>query len=346
MPDLPAEKADPWTREAARLPLAFAQVREDPRLDGEIASRLPVNATVVMIASGGETLVELARHPRVGRILAVDMNEAQIAISLLKCHLARNVSPDESCRLLGHEAMPPEERLQAMIRLLATLEAPENIFGPPDAVAAYGVDHAGRYERCFAELRRKLCPKNMFAEETRRDAALAQIMSLANLVALFGQEATQNPARSFHEHFADRTRIALRRADASDNPFLWQMYRGCFPVGHRYDWLKSNAPPSAEILTHHGRMRATLDGLPEAGADFIHLSNILDWLSGEEAAATLASARRVLRPGGWLILRQLNSNLDFEAIGEGLAWNRTLGAEMACRDRSFFYPRIHAATRL
>ena len=55
---------DAWALEAAKLPLAFAQVREDPRLDVELAETLPAGAVVVMIASGGETLVQLARRIR------------------------------------------------------------------------------------------------------------------------------------------------------------------------------------------------------------------------------------------------------------------------------------------
>jgi len=345
MPTDSPTKADPWALEAARLPLAFAQVREDPRLDIEIATALPVDATVIMIASGGETLVELARLPNVGLIHAVDMNPAQIALSRLKCRLASCSTTDDSCRLLGHDPMPPEDRENAMRVHLSALELPDDVFGPPAFIAENGADHAGRYERCFAELRSDLGPSEALLNENRLDEALSRVLSLTNLVALFGQEATQNPERPFHEHFAARTRVALSRESAGVNPFLWQMYRGSFAPGHRYDWLQSSAAPHAELCWHQGRMREALDGLPAGSADLVHLSNILDWLDAEAAAATLASARRVLKPGGQIILRQLNSSLDFTALGEGLTWDTERGAAMERRDRSFFYPRIHLATR-
>src|SRR5687768_11630053 len=106
MPDSLPKRPDPWALEAAHLPLAFAQVREDPRLDAGIVEKLPAPATVVMIASGGETLVQLARMVQVSRVHVVDMNPAQLALSRVKCHLAE-ADPDDSCRLLGHEQMEP-----------------------------------------------------------------------------------------------------------------------------------------------------------------------------------------------------------------------------------------------
>lgn len=337
--------AHPWALEAARLPLAFAQVREDPRLDLEMADSLPDKAVVVMIASGGETVVPMARHRRVARIHAVDMNPAQVALSRLKCRLAALLTPGGSCRLLGHEPMPPEQRDKAMRAHLAALELPEDVFGHPSFIAEHGADHAGRYERCFAELRHVLRPGDSLLNENILDEALRQVMSLPNLVALFGAEATQGPARPFHEHFAWRTRVALARADAAVNPFLWQMYRGVFPPGVRYDWLESPAISHAELHWHHGRMSDVLDTFANASADFVHLSNILDWLDAEAAAATLAAVRRVLKPGGRLLVRQLNSTLDIPACGAGFVWDRAPGAAMELRDRSFFYPRIHPATR-
>ncbi len=344
MPESPLHHADPWALEAARLPLAFAQVREDPRLDVEIFLSLPANANVVMIASGGETLVEFARLP-VQRIHAVDMNAAQLALARLKCHLATHHTPDDSCRLLGHETLPPAERWNQMRRLLEALAFPEDVFGPPDLMAELGVDHAGRYERCFAEVRRVLEADDDWIAGNKIEGALAQVMSLTNLTALFGQEATQNPARPFHEHFAHRTRIALSRADASVNPFLWQMYRGRFATGHRYDWLQNPAPLRAELIWHHGRMVDVLNDMEPEGADLVHLSNILDWLSPDDARMTLAAAWRVLRPGGRMIIRQLNSSLRITALGDNWRWDTQLAADMERRDRSFFYPQIHLGTR-
>ena len=181
------------------------------------------------------------------------------------------------------------------------------------------------------------------------DRAFEQVMPLPNLVQLFGTEATQNPRRSFASHFAHRTRVALKRFPAATNPFLWQILAGRFPEGHSYDWLRSECgggtPCPVTPIYHLGRMKDVLDSLPPRSVDLVHLSNILDWLSPSQAEATLASASRVLKPGGRVIIRQLNSTLEIPAIPSTLDWDLDLGSELESIDRSFFYPGIFVGVR-
>ena len=180
------------------------------------------------------------------------------------------------------------------------------------------------------------------------DRAFASVMSLPNLVALFGEAATQNPRRDFHTHFAWRTRVTSSALAPVSNPFLWQIFAGRFPPGVPYDWLTDPAfsqPIAVEPVWHHGRMAEVLDSLKAGSMDLVHLSNILDWLTPQEATATLDSAFRVLRPGGGVIIRQLNSTLDIPALPSGFVWDRALGESMAARDRSFFYPQLHTGFR-
>ncbi|MDB6078917.1 MAG: hypothetical protein JWO82_2664 [Akkermansiaceae bacterium] len=367
METLTAGQPEPWALAAARMPLAFAQVREDPRLDLELARRLPAGAEVVMIASGGETAACLGRLP-LRRLHLVDMNPAQLALARCKWHLAETATPESAAALLGHEPLQPALRGWALEDLLDGLGFPLDVFGPMARVAELGPDHAGRYELAFAELRAALalegldipawlnatvCPVDAFSPASAAgralDAAFARVMALPNLVALFGEKATQNPRQDFHAHFAWRTRETTAALPPAENPFLWQIFAGQFPPGRRYDWLSDTTafgqPFQAEALWHHGRMNEVLDGMPARSADFVHLSNILDWLSGEDAAATLQSAYRVLRPSGRTIIRQLNSTLDIPALPSGFNWDRDLGADLVRRDRSFFYPHIHVGRR-
>lgn len=359
---------DPWAREAAKLPLAFAQVREDPQIDLHLVRQLPPHPNVVMIASGGETAIMLGRES-LGALHLVDMNRSQLALTRFKWELA-GVPPDQSCALLGHLDMGPDERLLELMRRLEQLDLDPSVFGPLELVSLVGPDHAGRYERTFAALRSTLrlhqlqlewglvsndnswCEK--FADPDSEwgralDGAFEQVMSLPNLVQLFGAEATQNPRRTFAMHFADRTRIALKRFAAGSNPFIWQIFAGRFPDQHSYDWLQSDrggGTPCRTTPTYHcGRMNEVLDSLPSHSVDLVHLSNILDWLSPAQAEMTLASASRVLKPGGQVVIRQLNSTLDVPLIPSDFRWDLELGARLEAVDRSFFYPGIFVGVR-
>ena len=337
--------AKPWLREAASLPLAFAQVREDPRLDLKCVAP---GAHVAMIASGGDTVAVLSRL-KLGRLVVVDINPAQLALTRLKLRLSREFSREDAMGILGHAPMPAAERAERIADELSAL-------GPSETLATLGPDFAGRYELLFAELRRELAERRLDVRRwlespqsvvvppgTEFDAAFENVMSLENLVALFGTEATRNPVRPFAAHFADRARIAFQRSVPCENPFLWQIFAGEFPPSHPWDWLSPEqwSAPVVEPEYVHGRMKETLHAIPAASLDFVHLSNILDWLSPEDGAGVLDAARRALRRGGRVLIRQLNSSLDIRSLPCDICWNSEESSAMEQHDRSFFYPQIH-----
>lgn len=349
-----------WALEAARLPLAFAQVREDPRLDLEVLRSVRTPADVVMIASGGETAVCLAREP-LGSLTLVDMNPAQLALCRLKLHLAATSSPERNLALLGHREMSAVERQRELSQRCNLLGLPDDAFGPVAEVAGEGPDHVGRYEVLFSHLRGEFPARERelgdalrspqlgagtlpLLERTIADA-LERVMALPNLVALFGADATQNARQPFHRHFAERVCLGMEGHPPATNPFLWQMLAGRFPPGATYDWLESDAPSRVKPRYFQGRMDAVLASMPQGSADMIHLSNILDWLTESQATACLRHAARVLRPGGKVIVRQLNSTLRIPELPSGLQWDAAMGAALHARDRSFFYHAIHIGER-
>jgi S-adenosylmethionine-diacylglycerol 3-amino-3-carboxypropyl transferase len=177
------------------------------------------------------------------------------------------------------------------------------------------------------------------------DTAFDCVMALFNLVHLFGAEATRNSLEPFSHHFARRTRAAIANLATRHNPYLWQLLLGRFPDGVAYPWLSASAPGR---MPHVAETLGTMDsalGNFRAEFDFVHLSNILDWLSPEQAARTLELAHRALRPGGYLIIRQLNSTLAIPVLGAKLQWLPELAADLHARDRSFFYRWIHIGRR-
>ncbi|HKS16207.1 MAG TPA: DUF3419 family protein [Planctomycetota bacterium] len=354
-----------WARQAATWPLAFAQVREDAELDLEIASRLRPRASVVMVASGGCTAAALARHAHVARLQVVDPNPAQLAITRLKLRLLE----EETVRrqeLLGHAPMDPGRRETELKQIFDSLGYPADVLGTPDRVAGQGPDHAGRYERTFAAVRDELRGFHQELDEllswsdaekqSRRvasgtpfgyalDHAFQRAMSLEILVHLFGDGATGNRAREFCDHFAERTRNLLASRTAAGNPYLAQVMWGGFRQDHLTPWLSlPPGKPGAEVVEFRGSME---DALSTASGefDFIHLSNILDWLDEASAARLLEWTWRALRPGGWVLVRQLNSTLDIRSLGGRIEWRSEDSARLHAADRSYFYSALHAGVR-
>ena len=146
----------------------------------------------------------------------------------------------------------------------------------------------------------------------------------------------------FATHFARRTRHVLSTLPAADNPYLWQLLKGRFADSQTfYPWLVTEArAPTANISWSVSTMTEALRNCDQA-FDFIHLSNILDWLSPDKACATLELTWQALRPGGFTLIRQLNSTLDIESLGERFHWQRASARKLHDRDRSFFYRKLH-----
>jgi S-adenosylmethionine-diacylglycerol 3-amino-3-carboxypropyl transferase len=361
------EGLEGWVEKAAALPVAFAQVREDALLDLELVRGLNRAAPrVLLVASGGCTAAALAALP-VGQLHLVDVNPAQIALSRLKLALLQSASPDERLALLGHDWMEPDRRIARLLDEFGRLGLAADVLGPLDQLALLGPDRVGRYEVLFACLRGALreaggqilswlskqdlaAQAAAVAPETKSgqalDAAFDRIMALQNLIRLFGTKATANPVQPFARHFATRTRHVLATQPAADNPYLFQMFRGEFPPGVVYPWLiapvPARLPPVSWTL---GDMAEVLKDLPPESFDFVHLSNILDWLTPEEATAALDRAHRVLSPGGVVFIRQLNSSLDIPGLSSRFAWDPERARALHARDRSFFYRSLHVGRK-
>lgn len=351
-----------WVDAASRLPLGFAQVREDAQLDLEAVQRIGRKARVLMVASGGCTAAALAAAGNVALLHIVDPNPAQIALTRLKLKLLSDHEPQVRRALLGHRPMLPAERRGHLREKLETLGLGGEDLGPDDVVANEGPDFAGRYERVFLALRSALGDRLAEVEsllklsdpleQGRRsapdtslgvalDAALVRTMSLPNLVRLFGEEATRNPVDAFASHFSKRIRHVLGSLPAADNPYLWQMLLGCFPQRVASPWLVAGPCKSMPSLAWEcdfmlGPLKRCVEKF-----DFVHLSNILDWLTPERAAETLEAAAAVLSAGGSVLVRQLNSSLDIPSLGPQFRWDREGALRLHSEDRSFFYRALH-----
>lgn len=339
---MPVKDLPPWVQRAKTYPLGFAQVREDPLLDAWAIDQLNIPAAnIIMIASGGCTASLLATKDNIRNITLVDSNNAQLALCQLKLRLLAEYTPADRLALLGHVEMPFDVRRRQIEQLLISLGYDKNQLGHLDNVSKLGPDFAGRYELLFAELHKELVDWQKEKSNFQLlEKAFRNIMSLENLVALFGNGATQNPVLPFWKHFYRQTRSVLESNLAVDNPFLSQLLSGKF-TNTTYPWLmlpKQKLNKKINFINHS--MEDALKSSNES-YDFIHLSNILDWVSTSEAENLLAITAEKLNSNGLIIIRQLNSSLDIPALGPHIEWLDPQAKKLLKMDRSFFYKRIY-----
>lgn len=341
---------------AARLPVAFAQVKEDPLIDAaalELATRhLDRPANVAMIASGGCTAAYLLTQPlKIANLTLIDANPAQLELSQKKINFLTTppTSGETALHLLGHSQNLPDQATPAL-------------------------DYDGRFEHIFAIMRRHLDLAQtqdllqLYSPQAQRDwlsqnpdfsnrllAALDLTFSQKNLTTLFGPLATSNAIQPFSTHFHQRTIWSIQNQPCASNYFLQQFLTDCrgrpsaAPQWLREPWPADTSPQtqnSPQIQYQNMTTDLALADTPDR-YDLIQLSNILDWLPPDDIANTLRIAHAALQPNGVLLVRQLNSRTDLDAhiARAGYTLLPDLAARLHLEDRSFFYRRLHIARK-
>jgi len=328
---------DKLREDLAQLPLLFSQVREDPNLDLKVIKSISnKNIKVLMIASGGDTLCTFSKERRIESIDAVDANEAQILLTKLKKHLLSKTK-DIRLKALGHCKITSDERQELLLNLSSEIGINLKILGPEPLLYEEGPDFAGRYEQIFKAIQREM--KQDYSNLT---SVFKKYFDLNLLIKSFGQEATQNPAQKFDQHFIIQTQRQISKDPNCEGPFLSQMLKGEF-TQRTYDWLNFPIQTSRDHqkITYHQKIMVDFLSQAKKGEyDFIHLSNILDWLPPGDAKILLEKAKYALSPKGKIIIRQLNSSLEIDQLSTGLKWDMNFALKLLNSDESFFYKRI------
>lgn len=348
-----------WIKSAVKRPIAFAQVREDALQDIAIAKAFQKDdLSITMVASGGCTACALTALGIIKTLHLVDPNPAQLALTRLKLSML-NDSIEMRLHLLGHLSMDNKERSRLIISRAASLGIPTHLFANINEAP----DQTGRYEYVFARLRRCLEPhaltlQRLFEVNTLEeqasllapdsaagialDMALERVMEQNNLVLLFGKKATANRLQPFARHFASRIRYFLATQHACQSPYLAQMLLGHFFGEIKTPWLTMECRGDfPQTIYHPCLMDEALQSLKSDSQTIVHLSNILDWLSPREALKTLQLAWKALIPGGKVVIRQLNSNLNIPYLGVPFRWLKEPAEDLHAADRSFFYRNFY-----
>ncbi|ATB50090.1 DUF3419 family protein [Corallococcus macrosporus] len=312
--------------------LKFAVVREDAALELALVERTKARA-VLTVASGGCTLLTLARrHPDL-ELVGFDFNPRQLAHVREKAEgLGRLPLRDYSVEADAVTALNQRGEFEGLFRTLRRFI--EEFVAPAHELAAFFAPDTSISRRRAALARWFASPYWPVAFELALAAPL--------LNAMFGPAATQHAEPgSYPGYFQAVFERGLQRQDAPRNPFLQHVLLGGYLREDAPEYLRAEAPVALSLI------QGSLPDVPRLGRfDVISLSNIFDWSEDALVAEWAAVLMREAKPGCAILLRQLNNRRDLRRFFQpAFTFDDALGAELLARDRSLFYERIEVGFR-
>lgn len=318
--------------------LQFAVVREDPEIELAVLERYPARRALV-IGSGGCTVFTLRSKQPGLELLVVEPNRAQVEWIEAKSEALRT--------------LPLAERLRAFdVGAEATDDHP-------------GWTQRGNFEGLFRGLRRFLNEFVASAAEFHAffddpnplqaqvwfanrywKVAFEMFFSDALLEAMFSRAATQHAAPgSYPDYFRRAFERGLIRPDADVNYFLHHVF-----LGHYRDDSRALPPYliSSVLDSHFEICAKRIEEVEDFSAfEFIHLSNVMDWMDESSIARLTSAIRNTTKHGTTLLWRQLNNDRDLAAgFGPAFSTDPEFERSLLSRDRSLFYCHIGVARRI
>ncbi len=346
--------------------LYFAQVREDPVLEIEALGPGP-GRTMVVVGSGGCTALSLLAAGA-GRVVAVDLNRVQTSLTELKAATVAALPPAEAAAFLGGAPMSAAGRA-GCYQLVAPMlgEEARTWWDAHPRQVAGGVLNAGVTERFIGgvmsamrvavhppgRIRRLLACRTIEEQQElfRREWDTPRWRLFFTVLlnrAVFRKtyhpaffEHVENP--SFARHFRSLADHTLTQVPISTNYFLHHMLTGLYPAGEPRGlppYLAADFSPDGLTLVD-GSYTSYLRTLPEAGVDGFAVSNILEWLTPEQADELFAEVVRTAAPGARFVFRNfVGWNEVPERWREVVVEDRAVGDALIRRDRSAVQRRI------
>lgn len=342
--------------------IRYAQVWEDADILCA-ALRPGAGDTVVSIASAGDNAFALLAEGA-ERVIAVDLNPAQLACVRLRVAMYRVHTHDEFLELMG--SRPSGRRRHLLSQAAATLSAEDQAFwaAQKEQVAKFGVGGVGKFERYFRIFREWVIPfihTSSTIEElmTPRDAqARAQFYDKRwnnwgwrRMVKIFFSRFVmgrlgRDPA--FFDHVEGGpsaqvtrlTRKALVEQDPSINPYLHWILEGQHGAAlpralelERYEIIR-------ERLDRLEVRLCTVETLAEEGvkADAFNLSDIFEYMSPEAHEQAYGAILAASRPGARLAYWNMMAPRRVPAVHAArVITHPELEDRLKKLDKAFFY---------
>ncbi len=364
--------APPSTEAAARADFSrirYAQVWEDADILIEALDIQPTD-TVVSIASAGDNALALL-GAGAARVVALDLNPAQLACLALRVAAYRELSHAELLVLIGSRPDPHQTRPGLYARCRPHLHAADQLFWDAhSAVIVAGIGTGGKFEHYFRLFGTRVLPlvhgprtidallrggppdeRERFYKErwnTWRWRLLFKVFFSRFMMGRLGRDPAffKYVEGSVADRILTRTRHALTALDPAENPYLHWILTG----------THGDALPWALRAENFERMRSRLDRLEwheltieaflererasggTACIDKINLSDIFEYMSEANTAALLERLADASRAGGRLAYwNMLAPRRRPESLAHRLRPRDDLALPLFARDKAFFY---------
>jgi S-adenosylmethionine-diacylglycerol 3-amino-3-carboxypropyl transferase len=343
--------------------LRYAQCWEDADVLVEGLDVQPGDVCLSIASSGDNSLSLLTRTP--GRVVAVDLNPAQLAALELRVAAYRTLAHGELLELIGSRPSARRAALYARCRGGMSAEARSYWDGRADAVEA-GVGAAGKFERYFAIFRRfvlplvhrrrrveqLLAPRGLAERRAWYDAkwdtlpwrTMFRLFFSERLLGALGRDPSffRYVEGSVADHLLGRVRHALAELDPSANPYVTWILTGAhgeaLPHALRpehFDTIRANLD---RLEWHRGSIESLLDEGIITSFDRANLSDIFEYMSTENATALFHRLGDAARPGArlayWNMMVPRRASTLLPSRFRHL---EKLSRRLFLEDRAFFY---------
>ncbi|HEY0972261.1 MAG TPA: BtaA family protein [Gemmatimonadales bacterium] len=343
--------------------LRYAQCWEDADV---LLAALDVQPgdTCISIASAGDNSLSLLSRGA-GRVIAVDLNPAQLAALELRVAAYRELSHAELLELVGSRPSTRRASLYARCRALLTPDA-RRFWDARPAEVEGGIGGAGKFERYFRLFRERVLPlvhRRATVEQllVHRDPAarrdfydrrwdtlrwrlLFRVFFSELVLGRLGRDPSffRYVEGSVAEHLMGRVRHALVELDPSENAYLgWILtgeHREALPHALRPESFEAIRANLDRIEWHLEPIERLVDRGVISGFQRANLSNIFEYVSREHAAALLGRLCDAAAPGARLAYwNMMVPRHGAEYLPERLRALPELSRRLFLQDRAFFY---------
>jgi len=315
------------SRKFLKSPIYFAQVREDPQVELNVIND---NDKILMIASGGDTLLSILNEYNSVDIDLIDLNKNQLYLTEMK-RIIWSHFDENKLEELWFDSFDINSFINIINKIKTFIDKEEIIdfFKEYSTFFTNGLSNSGRFEALFDLVRQQ--------NDNYNDIGWDIWFKREILMEVFGENAVKySMNHEFNDHFKLIYSEYLKlKSDGSINYFIDQVlfkdytFYSSYPL---YFNKKLMNNINYQLKYINSDIFQQLKESENEKYNMIHISNITDWLPPDRLEFLLSEIVRCLKFSGKIILRRLNSDQKLDIFVEKFFQNVCYVS-----DKSHFY---------